>query len=44
MPAVLIETGFITSSEDVKYLDNSWGQKKIAECIADGIEAYFKSK
>ncbi len=44
MPAVLIETGFITSSEDVKYLDNSWGQKKIAESIADGIEAYFKSK
>ena len=44
MPAVLIETGFITSSEDVKYLDNAWGQKKIAESISDGIEAYFKSK
>ena len=43
MPAVLIETGFITNSEDIKYLTQAGGIEKMAKAIADGIEAYFKS-
>lgn len=44
MPAVLIETGFITNSEDIKYLTQAGGIEKVAKAIADGIEAYFKSQ
>lgn len=42
MPAILIESGFITNSSDLKYLNSSYGQTKIATAIADGIEKYFK--
>ncbi len=43
MPAVLLETGFITNSHDLQYLNSNWGQKKVAESIADGIEEYFRT-
>lgn len=42
MPAILIETGFISNSHDMEIINTSWGQNKVAEAIADGIEEYFK--
>lgn len=41
MPAVLVETGFITNSEDAKILGTEDGQKQIAKGIAEGIMEYL---
>ena len=43
MPAVLIETGFLTGREDVAKLSNSWFQKQMAKAIASGIIEYVKA-
>ncbi len=43
MPAVLIETGFLTNEEEEKLLNSEKYQDKIAKAIADGI-IYFKKK
>ena len=40
MPAVLIETGFITTPEDERYLNSESGQQEIAEAIAKAIKKY----
>ena len=40
MPAVLIETGFITNYNDERYLNSDAGQEEIAECIARAIIKY----
>jgi N-acetylmuramoyl-L-alanine amidase len=40
MPAVLIETGFITTPEDERYLNSEEGQHKIAEAITKAIKKY----
>ena len=40
MPAVLIETGFITTPEDERYLNSENGQQEIAEAIAKAIKKY----
>ncbi|HMG81692.1 MAG TPA: N-acetylmuramoyl-L-alanine amidase [Ferruginibacter sp.] len=40
MPAVLIETGFITNYNDERYLNSDAGQQEIAECIARAIIKY----
>src|ERR1035437_4256723 len=40
MPAVLIETGFITTPEDERYLNSEKGQQEIAEAIARAIIKY----
>jgi N-acetylmuramoyl-L-alanine amidase len=40
MPAVLIETGFITNYNDERYLNSDAGQQEIAECIARAIKQY----
>lgn len=40
-PAVLIETGFRTSPEDVRMLTNKNSQRSLAASIADGIVAYL---
>ena len=40
MPAVLIETGFITTPEDERYLNSEKGQQEIAEAIAKAIKKY----
>ncbi len=37
MPAVLVEIGYITNRDEQDYLVSEEGQKKIAECIYDGI-------
>lgn len=40
MPAVLIETGFISNPEDERYLNSEKGQKEIAEAITRAIKKY----
>lgn len=40
MPAVLVETGFITNYNDERYLNSEKGQQEIAECIARAIKHY----
>jgi N-acetylmuramoyl-L-alanine amidase len=40
MPAVLIETGFITNYNDERYLNSDAGQQEIADCIAKAIKQY----
>ncbi|HTB52521.1 MAG TPA: N-acetylmuramoyl-L-alanine amidase [Ferruginibacter sp.] len=40
MPAVLIETGFITNYNDERYLNSDAGQQEIAACIARAIVKY----
>lgn len=40
MPAILVETGFITNYEDERYLNSEKGQQEIAECIARAVKRY----
>lgn len=40
MPAVLVETGFLSNYKEERMLKNGYYRQKIAECIADGIRNY----
>lgn len=40
MPAVLIETGFISNPEDERYINSEAGQQELAEVIAKAILRY----
>ncbi len=40
MPAVLIETGFISNPDDERYLNSEKGQQELAEVIAKAIKVY----
>jgi N-acetylmuramoyl-L-alanine amidase len=40
MPAVLVETGFITDQEEEDYLNSEKGQKEIVSVIATAVVAY----
>ncbi len=40
MPAILIETGFITNHDDERYLNSEKGQQEIAECITRAVKRY----
>ena len=42
IPAVLIETAFLSNPTDEKLLREKRYQRRIARAIADGIEAYFR--
>ena len=42
MPAVLIETGYISNKSDAKYLNSKKGQKQIASSIFNAIVKYKK--
>jgi N-acetylmuramoyl-L-alanine amidase len=42
MPAVLLETGFITNATEAKLLGHPNYQQKIADAMAEGIQNYFK--
>lgn len=47
MPSVLIESGFISNSDDKNYLKSSFGQKQLARAIFGAIEeyrAYYKDQ
>ena len=41
MPAVLVETGFITNPREAKRLVNKIYQNRLAQGLADGVERYF---
>ncbi|MBC7507465.1 MAG: N-acetylmuramoyl-L-alanine amidase [Ferruginibacter sp.] len=40
MPAILIETGFITNHDDERYLNSDKGQQELAECITRAVKKY----
>jgi N-acetylmuramoyl-L-alanine amidase len=40
MPAVLIETGFISNPEDEEYLNSETGQNEICEVITKSLIRY----
>lgn len=42
VPAILIETGFISNPNEAKLLDSSAFQSKISSAILDGIDGYFR--
>lgn len=44
MPAILLETGFITSPEESSNLNTPSYQQKMADAIARGIDAFLKGK
>ena len=43
IPAILIETGFLSNSKEERMLNNGYYRQKIAEAIADGIRDYGQS-
>jgi N-acetylmuramoyl-L-alanine amidase len=40
MPAILVETGFINSYEDERYLNSEKGQQEIVEAITEAVKRY----
>lgn len=42
VPSVLIETGFLSNSEEAKLLSSSLFQRRIAGAMVDGIDSYFR--
>lgn len=42
VPSILIETGFLSNPEEAKLLSSPPFQAKIADAIADGVDAYFR--
>ena len=44
VPAVLVETGFLSNPEELKLLTSKDYQEQMAEAIADGIEKYVDSQ
>jgi N-acetylmuramoyl-L-alanine amidase len=44
MPAILVETGFITSPEESSNLNTPSYQQKMADAIARGVDAFLKGK
>ncbi len=44
MPAILVETGYLTGRNDVKNLRSKWFQNKMAEGIARGILDYLRRR
>jgi N-acetylmuramoyl-L-alanine amidase len=43
MPSVLIETGFITNTEEGAFLNSAKGQEKVATAIANAINEYKRT-
>ncbi|ANS73892.1 N-acetylmuramoyl-L-alanine amidase [Paenibacillus yonginensis] len=41
VPAVIVETGFISNEEDRSFLNSSQGKTKVAQAIESGIARYF---
>jgi N-acetylmuramoyl-L-alanine amidase len=44
MPAILVETGYITHKKEGKYLQKDFYQELLADGIAKGIEQYLRNK
>ena len=41
MPSILIELGYISHTEEAKYLASSSGQKKMSQCISQAFDSYY---
>ena len=41
MPSILVELGYISNTEEAKYLASASGQKKLSECISNAFEKYY---
>lgn len=44
IPSVLVETGFISNSDDCRNLVDPWHQQKLAKAIFSGLHSYFRAK
>lgn len=44
MPAVLVETGFLSNPVEERFLSSRDGQEKIAAAVADAIVTYFRNR
>ena len=40
MPSILVETGFLTNSDDERFMTSTNGNEKIVEAIFQGVKAY----
>jgi N-acetylmuramoyl-L-alanine amidase len=43
LPALLVETGFLSNPDEERRLSSPAHQEKIARCIFNGVRAYFQS-
>ena len=43
IPVVLVEMGFMSNYNEDQMLSNPDYQKKMMQCVADGVEEYFKT-
>jgi N-acetylmuramoyl-L-alanine amidase len=41
MPQILVETGYLTNKQNLRFLMSEAGQRKMAEGMAKGLEAFF---
>ena len=41
MPSILVELGYISNTEEAKYLASAAGQKKLSECISSAFDKYY---
>ncbi len=44
MPAILVETAFISNPRDAKLLKKSWFRRRLARGIADGVDRWMNAK
>ncbi|MEZ5709476.1 MAG: N-acetylmuramoyl-L-alanine amidase [Blastomonas sp.] len=44
VPSVLLETGYLTNSQDVDFLASRSGQKRIAQSVANAVTVFFARK
>lgn len=41
MPSILVELGYISNTEDAKYLGSDTGQKRMSHCISEAFDKYY---
>lgn len=41
MPSILVELGYISNTEEAKYLASANGQKKLSNCISSAFDNYY---
>jgi N-acetylmuramoyl-L-alanine amidase len=41
MPSILVELGYISNTEDAKYLGSDTGQKRMGHCISEAFDKYY---
>jgi N-acetylmuramoyl-L-alanine amidase len=41
MPSVLVETGFVTNTEEEQYINSEKGQEEIVNAILSAVKRYY---